>query len=136
VCGGWPGHASIQGGDELIGIDLVDVRRLEELLARSPAFARTYFSAAERRECESGRDPARRLAACLAAKEAFLKALGEGVLGPIALAEIEVLRGDGSQPHLRLGASATGAVRATGRRRALLSVAEDDRRAIALVLLD
>jgi len=136
VCSGRPGHASIQGGDELIGIDLVDVRRLEQLLSRSPAFARRYFSAAERRECKSKPNPSRHLAACLAAKEAFVKALGESVLGPIALAEIEVLHDGDRSPHLRLGTSATSAMRATGRTRALLSVAEDDRRAVAFVLLD
>jgi holo-[acyl-carrier protein] synthase len=120
----------------LIGVDLVDVRRLEEILARNPAFAHTYFSAAERQECERVREPARRLAACLAAKEAFLKAVGEGVLGSIGLAEIEVVHGGDRPPRLRLGTSATSAVEATGRRRALLSLAGDDRRAIAFVLLD
>ena len=95
-----------------------------------------YFSAAERQGCESGLEPARRLAGCLAAKEAFLKALGEGVLGPIALVEIEVVRGGDGPPCLRLGASATSAMRAAGRRRALLSLAGDETRAMAFVLLD
>lgn len=95
-----------------------------------------YFGAKELQECENRPNRGRRLAACLAAKEAFLKALGESVLGPIALAEIEVVRDDDRSPHLRLGTSATSALRAAGRTRAFLSVAEDVSRVIAFVVLD
>lgn len=74
----------------MIGLDVVEVARIERLLARSPEFAERYFSASERLACGAARRPAERWAACFAVKEAFLKALGEGVLGAIELCDIEV----------------------------------------------
>jgi holo-[acyl-carrier protein] synthase len=75
----------------LVGIDVVEVARFERLLARSPEFAEHYFTAAERNACAGS--PAR-WACCFAVKEAFLKALGTGVLGSIPLGDVEVTFGE------------------------------------------
>src|SRR5215475_10389238 len=53
-----------------IGVDLVDVARLDRALRRTPALAARLFTEGER-----GAPPAS-LAACFAAKEAVAKALG------------------------------------------------------------
>jgi holo-[acyl-carrier protein] synthase len=53
-----------------IGVDIADISRLEQALARTPALARRLFADSERDR------PIRSLAGCFAAKEAVAKALG------------------------------------------------------------
>ncbi len=70
-----------------VGVDLVEVARLRALLERRPAAEERLFTPAERDYCRGFTDPAPRLAARFAAKEAVGKALGTGV---IVFREIEV----------------------------------------------
>ena len=81
-----------------IGIDLVEVGRLERALERYPRLAARLFTRRELSHCEGMRRPGRHLAARFAAKEATVKALG---LRPgQALTEIEVEAG--RPPAIRL----------------------------------
>ncbi len=73
-----------------IGLDMVEVARIERLLARSPEFGARYFTPGEQGACAAAARPAEQWAARFAVKEAFLKALGMGVLGSIALCDIHV----------------------------------------------
>jgi holo-[acyl-carrier protein] synthase len=81
-----------------IGIDLLEVERLEAALARRPRLAQRLFTEAELAEAHSRGRPGRHLAARFAAKEAAIKALGVGV--PVR--EIEVEGGGQEAPRLRL----------------------------------
>ena len=75
----------------MIGIDLVDISRIERALERRPRLATRLFTDREIEYAGSRRRPARHLAARFAAKEAVVKALG---LGPgTCLREIEVIPG-------------------------------------------
>ena len=81
-----------------IGIDLVDISRIERALERRPRLARRIFTEDELEYAATRRRPARHLAARFAAKEAVVKALG---LAPgNVMREIEVVAG--SPPELRL----------------------------------
>jgi len=81
-----------------IGIDLVDVSRIERALERRPRLAARLFTEREIEYAGARRRPARHLAARFAAKEAVVKALG---LGPgTCLREIEVI--PGSPPEVEL----------------------------------
>lgn len=82
-----------------IGIDLLEIRRLEEALERRPALAERLFTDSERAYAGSRRRPARHLAARFAAKEAAVKALGAG---PLAPREVEVTGSVRDAPRLRL----------------------------------
>jgi holo-[acyl-carrier protein] synthase len=75
----------------VIGVDVVDVARLERALERTPALEARLFTPAERAYCRATRNRAQRLAGTLAAKEAVIKALR---LGPLAawVQRIEVRR--------------------------------------------
>jgi len=81
-----------------VGIDLVEVSRVEALLARrgERALAR-LFTPAEIAYARKGRGPlaAQRFAARFAAKEAFRKAIGR----PLPFREMEVIV-DEKRPHL------------------------------------
>lgn len=82
---------------EGVGIDLLEVGRLERALERRPRLAERVFTPGEIGYARARRRPARHLAARFAAKEATVKALG---LGGFGLSEIEVVSGE--PPSLRL----------------------------------
>jgi holo-[acyl-carrier protein] synthase len=92
-----------------IGVDLLEIERLERALERRPALRKRLFSAAEIEFASGRRRPGRHLAARFAAKEAAVKALG---LRGMRLAEIEVAGGGDRPPRLILhGAAAEAAAR-------------------------
>jgi holo-[acyl-carrier protein] synthase len=82
-----------------IGIDLLEIERLERALERRPRMADRLFTDGELAYSRSRRRPGRHLAARFAAKEAALKALGDAGLPP---REIEVEGGDREPPKLVL----------------------------------
>ena len=88
-----------------VGIDLLEIDRLERALQRHPRLGERLFTNGERAYAEARARPARHLAARFAAKEAVLKALGlaEG----FGLHEIEVL--SGTPPRVRLAGKAAAA---------------------------
>jgi holo-[acyl-carrier protein] synthase len=75
-----------------VGIDLLEIERLERALERHPRLAERVFSEAERDYAASRARPGRHLAARFAAKEAVVKALG--LSGGFGLREIEVVAGE------------------------------------------
>ncbi len=83
----------------MVGIDVVDVERFREILARrGERFLERIFTEREIAYALSARPPLReeRLAARFAAKEAFLKALGY----PVPLKEIEVVNDEKGRPRI------------------------------------
>ncbi|GAC1492440.1 MAG: holo-[acyl-carrier-protein] synthase [Solirubrobacteraceae bacterium] len=82
----------------MIGIDLLEIDRLERALERTPRLAQRLFTDGELAYAGSQASAARHLAARFCAKEAAVKALGLDVLRP---QEIEVI-GGGSGAHLVL----------------------------------
>jgi holo-[acyl-carrier protein] synthase len=94
----------------VVGVDLIEIERLERALERRPRLAERIFHPAELAESERGR-PGRHLAARFAAKEAALKALGIGGLG---LRDVEVVGGGDSAPTLRLHGRAAEAAERQG----------------------
>lgn len=81
-----------------VGIDLLEIERLERALERHPRLAERVFTAAERDYAAARARPARHLAARFAAKEAVVKALG--LAGGFGLREVEVIAGE--PPTVRL----------------------------------
>ena len=98
----------MEGGLIGLGLDAVDVERFRRVLARRPAVAERLFTDDERAYGNSAVDPATRLAARFAAKEAVMKALGVG-LGAFDFHEVEVVRDAATgRPGLQLhGRAAT-----------------------------
>ena len=85
-----------------VGLDLIEIERLERALERRPSLAARIFTEAERAQAAPRRRPGRHLAARFAAKEAALKALG---IGGLRLHEVEVRGGGDERPTLRLTGS-------------------------------
>ncbi len=87
----------------MIGIDLLEIDRLERALARRPRLAARLFTDAERAYAEARARPGQHLAARFCAKEAVSKALGLPWLG---FNEIEIVSEVDGRPHVRLSGSA------------------------------
>jgi holo-[acyl-carrier protein] synthase len=84
-----------------IGTDLVDVARLRDGLTRyGTHYAHRILAPAEQAGYDTSRDPARYLAKCFAAKEAFAKAAGTGLRTPVTLHNLAVLRDALGKPYI------------------------------------
>ena len=87
------------------GIDIVEIGKFKNVFQTREAFAADIFTDAERRYCESKKDPYPHYAGKFATKEAALKALGMGLSGTgidKTLKEIEVTAGPSGKPSLSL----------------------------------
>ena len=82
-----------------IGVDVVDVERMQFALQRTPKIRRRLFTEAEIAYCEKYRFAERHYAGRWAAKEAVTKALGCGL---IQWNGIEVVRFRGHAPTVRI----------------------------------
>jgi holo-[acyl-carrier protein] synthase len=73
-----------------VGLDLLEISRIERALARRPGLGRRLFHPAELAYCAARGRPAQHLAARFCAKEAVSKALGMPIFAPL---DVEVLGG-------------------------------------------
>ncbi|MCP3906158.1 MAG: holo-[acyl-carrier-protein] synthase [Planctomycetes bacterium] len=106
------------------GIDLVDIRRIAEMLERHPEqFRARCFTEREQAYAESatGRR-AERYAARFACKEAVLKALGTGWRDGIRWTDIGVDHAPSGAPTVRLSGRCEEVARTLGIRRWLVSI--------------
>jgi holo-[acyl-carrier protein] synthase len=92
-----------RSGDRVagIGIDLLEIGRLERALERRPRLAERLFTDGERTYAAARARPGEHLAARFCAKEAVAKALG---LSGWNFRDVEVIGGDGP-PSVRLHGS-------------------------------
>lgn len=83
------------------GVDLLDIQRIKDIVARKPQFLNRFFTDNEYAYFESRGFKAETIAGNFAAKEAVVKALGTGVRG-FDLKEVEVLRDALGKPYVIL----------------------------------
>jgi holo-[acyl-carrier protein] synthase len=74
-----------------VGVDLIEIERIERALDRYPRFRERVFTEAEQTYCESRPNPAQHYAARFAGKEAVGKALGFGVARAFAWKDVEIV---------------------------------------------
>ncbi|VAX34566.1 Holo-[acyl-carrier-protein] synthase [hydrothermal vent metagenome] len=119
-----------------IGIDIVDVQRLEQAIRRwGERFVERVFTPEEIKYCSGKASPYNSYAARFAAKEAFIKALKASEHIPFK--EIGVMNKDTGQPEIRLYGNA-GALFAEIFRngRIYLSLSHDRGCSIASVVIE
>ncbi len=120
-----------------IGIDIIEVARIREVLARTPRFADRVFTAAERAYCDSrGAVAAQHYAARFAAKEAALKALHTGWRGGIGWQDVEIISRESGAPFLILHGLVKELFEKEGATAAHLSMSHTSEHAIAEVVLE
>jgi len=86
----------------MVGLDLLEIERFEQVLERRPRIADRLFTAAEREYAASKARPGQHLAARFCAKEAVAKALA---LEGWNFTDVEVVA-TGGAPDVRLSGSA------------------------------
>ena len=114
-----------------IGVDLVEVARIERAMARHEGFVSRVFSSRERERCEGCKRPGRRYAACFAAKEAAAKALGTGVKG-FSWPELEMLTAENGAPYMELSGNAREVAERRGVEEIMVSVSHSGDMAVAV----
>ncbi|HLU38141.1 MAG TPA: holo-ACP synthase [Planctomycetota bacterium] len=118
-----------------VGVDLVDLDRIERLLdAEGDRFLARVFTAAEREYCMARARPVPSLAARFAAKEAVMKCLGTGFGEGVGFAQIEVVRSPRGEPSVALHGRAAAVAAERGIAGFRLSLSHGDRQAIAFAV--
>lgn len=85
-----------------LGVDIVEISRMEQVIGRTRSFTARVFSEAERAYCDGKALPAAHYATRFAAKEAVLKALGTGFLLGVRPRDVEVVRTPLGKPTVAL----------------------------------
>jgi holo-[acyl-carrier protein] synthase len=121
-----------------IGVDLVQVARIEQAVARyGDRFLTRVFTPGEIAYCRDKSWAAAGFALRFAAKEAFSKALGVGLRkGGIRWREVEVIPDRLGKPELSVSGRAAQLCEAAGITGMHLSLTDEDSRALAVVILE
>jgi holo-[acyl-carrier protein] synthase len=120
-----------------IGIDLVEISRLEEVFARrGDRFRARVFTEGEIGYCESLGSKFASYAARFAAKEAVMKAFGTGWSEGVGWKDIEVESKPGGAPTIKLHKRALDRMREIGATRVHVSLTHSSDLAMAQVVLE
>lgn len=120
-----------------IGVDVVDIARVQKLLERYGArFLQRVFTEAETRYAMDGSFPAERLAGRFAVKEAVLKAFGTGKSQGILWKDVETVRGPKGKPVVQLHGQAVRWAKWKGGGTIHVSIAHDGGKAMGFVILE
>ncbi len=120
-----------------IGIDIVEISRIEETMARQgERFLKRVFTLSERGYCDGRSSRIASYAARFAAKEAVMKALGTGWDKGISWQDIEVIRGESGPPSIHLAGLALERFHSVGGKRIHLSLSHSRDTAIAQVIFE
>lgn len=85
-----------------LGVDVVQIVRIEQALQRTPKLAERILTPAEYHGYQTSSDPARYLAKRFAAKEAIVKALGTGIAKGVGWQQIQIDRAEQGRPLVAL----------------------------------
>jgi holo-[acyl-carrier protein] synthase len=119
-----------------VGTDIIEVERIEKMVAKGRQYLDTIFTKEEVKYCESKARRAEHYAARYAAKEAVLKALGVGWRDGFAFSDIEILNNELGQPYIFL----RGKVRAFSDEHQItktsVSLSHSKESAVAVIILE
>lgn len=119
-----------------LGIDLIEVARIEKQIDSQTRFKTKIFSKKEIEYCESFKaNRAQHYAARYAAKEAFFKAIGTGYRGGLTFAEISIENDDLGKPTVILSGSARALAESKGFANIKVSLSHIKEYACAIVII-
>ncbi|KKO20980.1 MAG: holo-[acyl-carrier-protein] synthase [Candidatus Brocadia sp.] len=85
-----------------VGIDIVEIRRIEKLFSANEDFLRRIYTEKEVEYCNQKKNKYQHFAARFASKEAMFKALGTGWADKMKWTDIELLNDKKGRPYLNL----------------------------------
>lgn len=117
-----------------IGTDIIEISRVRRAVANAHFKDRVYTKN-EQAYCDSrGQQSAASYAARFAAKEAFFKAIGTGII--TRLTDVEVVKNEMGQPEINLHGNAKTLAAQKHIGRILLSISHSQEYATAIVVID
>ena len=118
---------------EAIGIDLVEIQRIEEAINRyGERFTDRVFTPWEIQYCLSKINPMLSFAGRFAVKEAVFKAVGTGFSKGVKWKSVEVVNDPRGQPQVRLGKAIRDHI---GDKNILISLSHTKNHAVAAAIL-
>jgi holo-[acyl-carrier protein] synthase len=114
-----------------LGVDLADIDRVGDVLAKYPRFAERCFTEHEREYAFRFARPERRLAARFAGKEAVMKSMGTG-WRRIRWRDIEIT--GGGKPTVKMRGSAAGRADMLGVTEVLVTITHTDTSALVMAV--
>jgi holo-[acyl-carrier protein] synthase len=120
-----------------LGTDVVEIGRIEKALARwGDKFAQRVLCESELQRFSRHRLPANYLAKRFAAKEAFSKALGTGIVSPAGWHGMWVVNLPSGKPEMEFSAALRKFLKEKGVTRTHLSLSDEKGVAFATVILE
>lgn len=120
-----------------LGIDLVEIRRLERALDRwGERLMHRLFTPTERESCERRVRLGESLAGTFAAKEALFKAMGTGLAQGLSWTQVEVVREKKRAPVMRVSGKAQERLLRMGMKRIWLSLSHEGAYSVAAVVIE
>ncbi len=118
-----------------IGVDMLEIARMERAIKRRPSFLKRVFTDEERAYCDSCARPAEHYAARFAAREAVLKALGTGFSEGIGFKDVSVTNDEWGKPIAVLSGRAAEVAAERGVQEVALSLSHTRDVAVANAVL-
>ncbi len=119
-----------------IGVDIVDVHRIQDIAERHKGFVEKIFAPEEIKYCQSYSNPFPHYAARFAAKEAVFKALGSGWSRGLKWSEIRVVSGVDRKPAIQLSGATNRLAESLGVQHIQVSLSHTGAVAIAQVTME
>lgn len=119
-----------------VGIDMIEVQRVSEKMARAAGFRELVFSEKEIAYCEKKKNSFEHYAARFAAKEAFYKAIGAGWMNGTSFNEIEITNDEKGKPVLSLLGGTAGLITQMGIKHIHVSLTHLKTMASAVVIIE
>lgn len=118
-----------------IGVDIVSVSRIREALENTPGFAERILTEFELEQMSSRKQVESFVAKRFAAKEAVVKALGNGIGKGLSWQHIEISNDNSGAPKVTLIGPALVLMEALDATQCLLSLSDEWDSAIAFVVI-
>lgn len=119
-----------------IGTDIMEVSRVRESMQNNPGLRDEIFTPQEIDYCEARANKYQHYTARFAAKEALMKALGQGLQQGVRFNHIEVANHESGSPFILLNSRAKIIAEEKGILKILLSLAHVKEYATAMVVLE
>jgi holo-[acyl-carrier protein] synthase len=118
-----------------VGIDLIEIEKIAKDL-HSDVYLRKVFTEAEISVCKDSVNSAERFAGRFAAKEAFMKAIGNGIRQGVWFTQIEVLNHASGQPYIQVSGEAKTWLNELGATNIHISITHTQNAAAAIIILE
>ena len=118
-----------------VGIDLIEIEKIAKDI-HSDVYLHKVFTEAEIVDCKAVVNSAERFAGKFAAKEAFMKAIGNGIHQGVWFTQIEVLNHESGQPYVQVSGEASVRLNELGATNIHVSITHIKNAAAALIILE